>query len=123
MSEQRPVSNAADPTNESVAGAPSDNTTMTVVLADLERDGYTTSFGAREGARLWCSSCRTEHPVGEFDVDVVRRFEGASDPDAEAILFAGACPKCSSRGTAVFGYGPESSEVDSLAVAALDLTG
>lgn len=119
MSEQRPI--APRPRNGSIAGAPSDNTTLTVVLGELEADGYTVSFGARDGGRLQCSACRLEHPVPEFDVHVTRRFEGASDPDAEAILVAGACPGCGARGTAVFGYGPEASEVDTLAVAQLDV--
>lgn len=105
----------------SIAGTPSDNTTLTAVLAELEREGYRASFGLRGGAQLVCSACRTHHPVAEFDIHVVRRFEGASDPDAEAILVAGACPACGSLGTAVFGYGPEAGEEDARAVSELDL--
>ena len=102
-------------------GTPSDNTTLTAVLAELELEGYTASFGARDGARLHCSSCRQERPVADFEVDVVRRLEGASDPDAQVLLVAATCPACDARGTAVFGYGPEASEVDALAMAELDV--
>lgn len=116
-----PIAPQPGTSNDSVAGAPSDNTTMTAVLSELEADGYTASFGARDGARLQCSACRSERPVADFDVHATRRFEGASDPDAEAILVAGACPNCGAKGTAVFGYGPEASEADSLAVMQLDV--
>lgn len=102
-------------------GAPSDNTTLTAVLADFEAAGFTASFGAREGARLHCSACRDEHPVAGFRVDGFRRLEGASDPDAQTLLVASACPGCGAKGTAVFGYGPDSSEVDADAVAGLVL--
>ena len=122
MTEQRPVAKQPDTTNGSIAGAPSDNTTLTAVLRDLEVDGYTASFGARAGAQLECATCRIRHPVAEFEIHAVRRFEGASDPDAEAILVAGRCPVCGARGTAVFGYGPESSEEDASAVAELDMS-
>lgn len=121
MTQPGPVAGQPNTTNDSVAGAPSDNTTLTAVLAELEADGYTASFGARQQAHLQCSACRTEHRVAEFDIHTARRFEGASDPDAEAILVAGECPACGARGTAVFGYGPEASEEDALAVAELDI--
>lgn len=112
----------ADPEAGDVrAGAPSDNTTLTAVLADLDAAGYRASFGARDGARLQCSVCRAEQPVSRFDVHAVRRLEGASDPDAEVILVAAVCPACGAQGTAVFGYGPEASEVDALAVTELDV--
>jgi hypothetical protein len=103
-------------------GAPSDNTTLTSVLADFETAGFTASFGAREGARLHCSACRDESPVHDFAVDGVRRLEGASEPDAQILLMASTCPACGARGTAVFGYGPDASDVDAEAVADLDLS-
>ncbi|MFP5489024.1 MAG: hypothetical protein ACLGHQ_12040 [Acidimicrobiia bacterium] len=104
------------------AGAPSDNTTLTAVLAELERDGYEASFGARDGGRLQCSACREESPVVDFEVDTTRRLEGASDPDAQAIVVAASCPRCGARGTAVLGYGPEAAATDAEVVAGLDLS-
>lgn len=102
-------------------GIPSDNTTLTAVIAGFEREGYKASFGARDGGRLHCSSCRQESAAREFEVDEVRRLEGASDPDAQSMLAAATCPACGTRGTAVFGYGPEASEVDALVIADLDV--
>ena len=107
---------ATDITGGSRAGTPSDNTTLVAVLAVLDADGYTASFGARDGARLHCSACRQESAVGEFAVASFRRLEGASDPDAQVLLIAATCPACDALGTAVFGYGPEASEVDAEAV-------
>lgn len=103
------------------AGAPSDNTTLTAVLAEYERHGYDASFGARDGALLHCSVCRQETPVGEFDVAETRRLEGASDPDAASIVVVGTCPRCGARGTVVLAYGPEAGEVDADVLAHLDL--
>lgn len=103
-------------------GAPSDNTTLTAVLAELDAQGYAGSFGARDGARLFCSACRETSPAAEFRIDATRRMEGASDPGAELMVAVGACPACGARGTAVLSYGPEASEEDALVVAALDLT-
>lgn len=103
-------------------GAPSDNTTLTAVLAELEDHGYAASFGARDDGRLACSACRAESPAGDVPIDATRRMEGASDPGAELIVAAGTCPACGARGTAVLSYGPESSEEDALVVAALDLS-
>lgn len=102
-------------------GTPSDNTTLVAVIADLEAEGYTASFGARDRGRLHCSSCGQESQVGEFGVTAVRRLEGASDPDDQVLLIAATCPACGVQGTAVFGYGPESSQVDAEAVAQLDV--
>ena len=36
----------------------------------------------------------------------VYRFEGPSDPDEEAVVFALRCPVCGAGGTLVSGYGP-----------------
>ena len=110
-----------DITSGHITDVPSDNTTLTAVLAEFEQLGYDASFGARDGAALHCSSCREERPAADFEIDATRRLEGASDPDAEVLLIAATCPNCGVRGTAVFGYGPESSAVDADAVAALDV--
>lgn len=125
----------ADPTPESTtasdstdvepvhAGTPSDNTTVTAIIDEFERDGYAASFGARDGARLHCSACRQESPAATYTVAASRRVEGASDPDAAAIVIAGTCPQCGAEGTVVLAYGPDAGEVDGFVVAELDLRG
>lgn len=101
---------------------PSDNTTLTAVLDELAADGYDTSFVARPGAELLCTACREERPVAGFRIDGLRRFEGASDPDAEVLLVSGTCPACGASGTIALGYGPEASEIDADLVASLPPT-
>lgn len=108
--------------NGHITDAPSDNTTLTAVLDELERAGYTASFGARDGAALFCSNCRTERPAADYHVDATRRMEGASDPDAEVFVVAATCPNCDVRGTAALGYGPEASDLDANVAAALDIS-
>lgn len=115
------IAGTTDATGGSRSGTPSDNTTLVAVINDLEAEGYTASFGARDGGRLHCSSCGQESQSGEFVVMTVRRLEGASDPDDQVLLIAATCPACGARGTAVFGYGPESSQVDAEAVGQLDV--
>ena len=111
-----------DITGGSRSGTPSDNTTLVAVLAELDADGYTASFGARDGGRLDCSSCHQQSPADQFDVESFRRLEGASDPDAQVLLVAARCPACGAMGTAVFGYGPEQSSVDAEVITHLDIT-
>lgn len=112
----------SDITGGSRSGTPSDNTTLVAVLADLDAEGYSASFGARDGGRLDCSACGQESPAVEFAVKSFRRLEGASDPDAQVLLVAATCPACGVSGTAVFGYGPDASQVDADAVVQLDIS-
>lgn len=104
-----------------VTEAPSDNTTLVAVLSELEQRGYEASFGSRPGAVIACSACRTDSPAATFDVAVVRRLEGASDPSAETIVIAATCPSCGARGTAALGYGPEAGSDDAMVVADLEI--
>ena len=108
---------------EPVAGAPSDNATLTEVLAGLADAGWTESFAAVDGGALRCGRCRKEIEGADLTVDSTRRLEGASDPDDMLLVVAARCPACGAQGCAALAYGPEASAEDSDAVAALDLTG
>ena len=44
-------------------------------------------------------------------VERVDRFEGASDPDDEAILLGLRCPECGALGTFTSGYGPSADPI------------
>jgi hypothetical protein len=72
----------------------------------LEREGYTASIDVRTDGMVHCATCSHSHPVGEALVDRVFRFEGASDPDDEAIVLAVRCPRCGAKGIIVSGFGP-----------------
>ena len=72
----------------------------------LERDGYTASITVRSDGTMLCATCSRSHPVADALVDRVFRFEGASDPDDEAIVLGVRCPHCGAKGVVVSGFGP-----------------
>jgi hypothetical protein len=94
-------------TADSPDGVPSDNTTMTRVIDQFERDGYGEQFVVVAGGKVVCGACDTESMVADVDVDGRRRLEGASDPADMAMVVALRCPACEAGGTAVVRYGPE----------------
>jgi hypothetical protein len=71
----------------------------------LEAEGFGTSFLIR-GEGLECGACGNLHDVSTAEVVRVFRFEGPSDPDEEAIVYAIRCPVCGMGGTLVSAFGP-----------------
>lgn len=61
---------------------------------------------AVDKARLTCGNCGRTAAPDEVGVNEVYRFEGASDPGDESILFAISMP-CGHRGTLPASYGPD----------------
>jgi len=93
--------------------AASDNApSLADVVGLMEADGYTGQMAARPGGRLICFTCHNESDVSEFDVESLRRTEGASDPADMLAIVALTCPRCGARATVVLGYGPEAGEDD-----------
>jgi hypothetical protein len=107
LSDAQPVTGA-----ESGAGVPSDNTTLSEVLARYEQAGFTGQFAARPGGDVHCYACGRDHDPASVELVSLRRLEGASDPDDMLAIAALRCPACGSRGTAVLGYGPDSATED-----------
>jgi hypothetical protein len=92
-----------------------DELTVTEVLALLGARGFTGDFHvATDPAGVVCGRCR--HRVSPSDAEVVEifRFEGASDPDDEAIVLALRCQTCGHEGTlvAAFGATADAAEAD-----------
>jgi len=110
-----------DDVDRSVSGAPSDNTTLVDILGGLHNEGFRASFRATEDGRLACSACGDSTSPEAFDVQVQRRLEGASDPDDELLVLAGACGKCETRGTLVLGFGPTAGPADEAVLECLSL--
>lgn len=79
--------------------------TMTDALARLEAAGYTDGFRATDDGLLRCAACGTTIDPAVATIDEVVRFEGASDPDEEAALFALGCAE-GHLGVYVVTYGP-----------------
>ncbi len=71
----------------------------------LEAEGFGASFLIR-GEGLQCGACGNLHDVSTAEVVRVYRFEGPSDPDEEAVVYAIRCPLCAMGGTLVSAFGP-----------------
>jgi hypothetical protein len=87
-------------------GVPSDNTTLSAVLAEYAAAGYDGTFEVLSEVAIGCVACAAESEPAEFAVGGWRRLEGASDPDDMLSVIAVSCPRCGAGGTLVLGYGP-----------------
>ena len=79
-------------------------TTLSEVLNTLKAEGYTVDFNLDDNCLLCHSNALKIHPE-EFSVDKHYRFEGMSDPEDEAIVYAISSNKHNVKGTLVDGYG------------------
>lgn len=80
--------------------------------------GYTHDFNVRE-ACLVCHQLDMTLSPDDFVIDKVYRFEGASNPDDQAVLYAISSSKFNLRGTLVNGYGISADEATDLLIAKL----
>lgn len=81
----------------------------------LTAAGYTDSFKAEpQGVRAFRAGCL--HPPERLRVVEVLRFEGPTNPDDEAILFALECEEHGTRGTYAVPYGPQTPAADAEAL-------
>ena len=103
-----------------IQGVPSDNTTLVRVLHALEEQGFGSQLIPGPGATIRCGACSETSPATEFEVEAVRRLEGASDPDDMMTVVGARCPRCRAAGTLVLGYGPNATEDDAAISAAFD---
>jgi len=102
-----------------VAGVPSDNDTLQHVLAELADDGWDSDIEAQEGGPVRFRACGHTTSAAELEVAVLRRMEGASDPDDMLAVVAASCPHCGTRGVLVAHYGPTADPGDADVLAAL----
>jgi hypothetical protein len=79
-------------------------TSVLDALRVLAADGYDASFSLVEGG-VRCSVCGAAHPIDRIPAVRVYRFEGPSDPDEEAAVYALRCPRCGAQGALVSTYG------------------
>ena len=74
-------------------------------VQQLDAAGFAGSFSLRDDD-LHCSVCGNGHTAATAEVVRVYRFEGPSDPDEEAVVYALRCPVCGAGGTLVSSFGP-----------------
>ena len=79
--------------------------TLSDAIARLEAAGFRDSFRPDSG-RLWALAAERFFAPDALVVEEVVRFEGESDPDEQAILFALRSPAGDVRGTFATPYGP-----------------
>ena len=86
--------------------------TLSETINGLIKLGYTLDFNIQE-------ECLTDHQANimlspiDFQIDKVYRFEGASDPEYQSILYAISSAKFGIKGTLVNGYGISANETSS----------
>ena len=85
--------------------------TLAQAVDRLTAAGYQDDFRAEcGGLRAVGTGCL--HEPESLVIEEVVRFEGASDPEDEAVLFALRCETHGTRGTYVVAYGPSVDPLD-----------
>lgn len=79
-------------------------TTLLEVINKLKEGGYTEDFNLKESGLDGPGNLIRVYPE-EFVVDRHYRFEGISNPDDEAVVYAISSLKFKVKGTLVNGYG------------------
>lgn len=83
--------------------------TLSQTLNGLIKLGYTHDFNIADEC-LVCHQTNAVLQPEDFQIDKVYRFEGATNPDDQSILYAISSTKFEMRGTLVNGYGISSDE-------------
>lgn len=86
--------------------------TLSQTINELANLGYSHDFNSKDN----CTICHTTNITlspKDFQIDKVYRFEGASDPDYQSILYAISSLKFDVKGILVNGYGISSDEAAS----------
>jgi len=78
-------------------------TTVLDAIEMLAAEGFVESFSL-DADGLRCGACGGRR-VASVEVAQVFRFEGPSDPDEEAVVYAARCPRCRAGGTLVSTFG------------------
>jgi hypothetical protein len=97
-----------------VPGAPSDNTTLVEILAELRTLGFERDVQVTDAGELCCRECGHCVPAASMELLELRRLEGASDPADEAAVLGVRCGGCGALGVAIVRYGPEAGPGDEM---------
>jgi hypothetical protein len=94
--------------------------TLSEVMQVLRERGYTTDFNLEQNC-LVCSNGKYRLMHDEFSIDKTYRFEGESNPDDEATLYAISSDKYGIKGILVNGGGIYTDELADEILAALEI--
>ncbi len=84
--------------------------TLTEILEKLKQEGYTVDLNLKHNCLECAENSLQVHPE-DFVVDRIFRFEGDSNPDDEAILYAISSEKHGIKGTVVNSYGTYADDI------------
>jgi hypothetical protein len=80
--------------------------TVSEAVNDLFKRGYTSDFSIHEnGECLICNDINESLSANDFSIDETYRFEGATDPEDEMIVFAISSQRLGVKGIVVNAYG------------------
>jgi hypothetical protein len=85
----------------------------------LRACGYTGDFSVTRDGHLQCNPYGHTHRSEDGVIESTARFEGASNPDDQAIVFGLRCGTCGVRGILVAAYGPTATGEEAAVVTAL----
>lgn len=94
--------------------------TLSETINDLKKEGYTLDFNISK-ERIVCHQTNTAFSPEDFEIDKVYRFEGASNPDDQAVLYAISSAKFGVKGILVNGYGISADEVTDAIISKLKI--
>lgn len=83
--------------------------TLSETINGLRKEGYTLDFNISK-ERIVCHQTNAEFKPEDFEIDKVYRFEGASNPDDQAVLYAISSANFGVKGVLVNGYGISADE-------------
>ncbi len=95
--------------------------TLSETINALTDVGYNHDFNVQDEC-LVCHQSNTTLSPNDFKIDKVYRFEGASNPDDQSILYAISSTKFNIKGTLVNGYGISSDDATSQLIEKLQIT-
>ena len=93
--------------------------TVVEELARLRDRGYVVDFSITPDGTLRCGTCGHVVQPRDAVIESTARFEGASNPDDQAIVFGIRCTDCGARGAVVAAYGPTASAAEAAVVTGL----
>jgi len=94
--------------------------TLSETINGLKQEGYTLDFNISK-ERIFCHLTNAEFSPEDFEIDKVFRFEGASNHDDQAVLYAISSGKFSVKGVLINGYGISADEVTDAIISKLKI--
>jgi hypothetical protein len=93
--------------------------TVVEEITALRVRGYVADFGVTAVGQLRCEKCGETLASSGTVIESTARFEGASNPDDQAVVFGLRCDGCGVRGVLVAAYGPTATAEEAAVMTAL----